>query len=554
MKKMRLAATIGWILILATFFISCSITPELTKEEQKLLHEPVTAYQKTSPYKQALSKMGEMLNKYAFPPTVIQVKNTMNKTACQQNLPIEITDMIKTALNEIGGNVEFADYDPKYEYHKHGSKYTSYGYNAVMKQYLPEVFISGAITECDENLDSKSSGASGYITVGGGTSMTDVDAGVDKTVNYSRLALDLHLIDYKTNKSIPRKQTELAVDVWDLQKGRNFGFAIYGCGMGIDGQRRVTQGKHNAVRSMVELSILQLIGRHLQIPYWICIPGTSQDPDVIGWMKRDFRELKLAERVGLIQHLLARCGYHVSMNGILDKATENSVRDFRSNKKRGSEKIDENLYVDLMLYIPTSRHVKAYVPEKSVSIQAASAYRTGGQGPARPLKDGSVLRSGDSYKISVKPDMDCYLYVFQADSSGQLFQLFPLDTFNGVPLHIYNPLARKKQYIIPAPDKSFVLDNRAGRERIYIIASVDRNPELERLCSELKNTQDTDREGRANDNLQQYLAQRQQVATAADSQKTPISWQETGDMFSVMSQRLERLSKETVYVMEFNHR
>ncbi len=534
-----------------------------------MLHEPVTPYSKDSRFSDALSNLGLMIETYGFPPTVIQGKNVVNKTSCQASLPLDITDMVKTAVNSIGNKIQYMVYDTAYEYYKFGDRFKLYGVTATGKT-LPAVVIDGAITECDEKLESESSGINAYGTVGGGDTETDLDGGMGKNTSYSRLALDLHMMDFRTNRLIPKKQTAMAVDVWELDKSRSFGFRIYGSGLGIDGRRRKVQGKHNAVRSLVELSILKLIGRHLEIPYWRCIPGSQPDLEVIAMMKADFRMQKAEHRTGIIQMLLQKYGYRVSVNNRMDQPTQMALRDFRT-KYSGAFRVDENLYADLMLHTPmpfsggapapvTPSPVPAAVSQPAspaasapLSFYTAFVRRPGGSGSPVSFNNGDTLHSGDYYKVIIRPDEDCYVYVFQADSSGQFYQLFPLREFKGVTVSNLNPMEKGQIRTLPAEDKSFVLDRQTGTERIYIAASRTRNQELENLYTDIINAQSHKQMHTANRALKTYFSQKRGLAGIASEKTIPAAWKESGDIFSVMSQRLQNVCRDCVYVTEFRH-
>ena len=53
-----------------------------------------------------------------------------------------------------------------------------------------------------------------------------------------------------------------------------------------------------------------------------------------------------------------------------------------------------------------------------LSFDINYVYRKGGVGELRTIKNGDTLKSGDHYKIVFTPDKDCYVYIFQVDSSG----------------------------------------------------------------------------------------------------------------------------------------
>jgi hypothetical protein len=192
---------------------------------------------------------------------------------------------------------------------------------------------------------------------------------------------------------------------------------------------------------------------------------------------------------------------------------------------------------------------------ESLSFQINYVFRPAGVGELKAINNGDILRSGDHYKIIFNSNKDCYVYIFQVDSSGQIFKLFPMESFKGVPLSNLNPVREGRTYVLPASDKAFLLDRQVGTERIYFIASTERNRELEDLYAELKDA------GRRNNlselentrsKLNKYF-RRRGIKVVPSEQYLEVPWRETGDLFSVMSQRLENLSKEKIHVLEFAH-
>jgi hypothetical protein len=86
---------------------------------------------------------------------------------------------------------------------------------------------------------------------------------------------------------------------------------------------------------------------------------------------------------------------------------------------------------------------------------------------------GFVLYSGDEYQFEIKPDMKCYLYIYQHDSSDKLFCLFPK---YGT---ITNPLKPGNVYWIPSKDGKFQVDETIGEEKFYFIAAIRQLNNLE---------------------------------------------------------------------------
>jgi hypothetical protein len=78
-----------------------------------------------------------------------------------------------------------------------------------------------------------------------------------------------------------------------------------------------------------------------------------------------------------------------------------------------------------------------------------------------------VLKSGNEYQFEVKPNTECYLYIYQLDSANRLYCLFPNPRYSS----IINPLKENISYWIPSERKRFYLDENVGEERFYLIAS-----------------------------------------------------------------------------------
>ncbi len=195
-------------------------------------------------------------------------------------------------------------------------------------------------------------------------------------------------------------------------------------------------------------------------------------------------------------------------------------------------------------------------PEQETNaFQINYVYRPGGVGRLKPVRHNEILQSGDHYKIIFTPDEDCYVYIFQVDSSGQIYQLFPMGSFGGVPVNNYNPVKAGGNYILPAPDKAFVLDRQVGAERFYLVFSKTENDELAGLYDELtaaRDARDSLREATAREKLDRLFKTRGPAKVVAD-RPARIAWEDDADVFDVVGQALATLCDDCVHVLEFIH-
>jgi hypothetical protein len=186
-------------------------------------------------------------------------------------------------------------------------------------------------------------------------------------------------------------------------------------------------------------------------------------------------------------------------------------------------------------------------------------YRAGGTGEPKLFGEGSVLHSGDAYKILFEPAKDGYVYIFQMDSSHKLFRLFPTNNFKNADPNNVNPVKKGQPYFVPAENWSFRLDNTTGDETIYFVVTNQPDPTLENHYQSLLAQQETS-------NFQERLTARQQWHTTMKSRgpdvelmpdmgptRSPIQFQENGQQFTVMPQFLKNMCEGCVYIVNFEH-
>jgi len=103
--------------------------------------------------------------------------------------------------------------------------------------------------------------------------------------------------------------------------------------------------------------------------------------------------------------------------------------------------------------------------------------RENGKKPPTLVKTGDTLKSGDAYFFHIKASKDCHLYLFQVDSSGTVFRLFPNSAYHTGG----NPIRGKARVTLPNEGEVFYLDQTPGKEEFYFLASQEPVPTLEEL-------------------------------------------------------------------------
>lgn len=94
------------------------------------------------------------------------------------------------------------------------------------------------------------------------------------------------------------------------------------------------------------------------------------------------------------------------------------------------------------------------------------------------LNEGDSLLATDNFAVTVQPENPSYIYIWQTDSSGEVFRVFPNADFNPQG----NPVSSKTEVWLPVAKNKrqwFHLDQNPGEEEIVIVVSADQLQELE---------------------------------------------------------------------------
>ncbi len=114
-----------------------------------------------------------------------------------------------------------------------------------------------------------------------------------------------------------------------------------------------------------------------------------------------------------------------------------------------------------------------------IPMQISYAYRPMNQLNFRPLHNDSVLRSGDHYQIRFTPEQEGYAYIFQIDSGGAIYRLFPPEENHDAQAVNVNPVQANTVYFAPTADEAFQLDEQIGQEQIHVLAFRKRHEKME---------------------------------------------------------------------------
>lgn len=344
-------------LVASALFLSGCASLDPAKVDVKL---PETApVKKITNYSQSLQNLGLMTEIYDTGSLKIQSNpigdNTGTSSATGGEIPKDITEMIKSSLNSIGGAVIFIPYDPAFIQNQMVT-----GYSNFDKKLIPDVVVSGGITEFDRGLETRGSGTDigGEAEIGGiplplPSKKIAVDFSDSNKSGLARITLDFNLLDFRTMAGIPRMNTVNSMEVSKALNEREFGITLFGPTFGRKGSIKRVQGRHNAVRLLVEVSMIQIVGKNLVLPYWKLLgDDTQQDEVVMSALKKSYYRMTDLQKNHNAQQWLYLSGYNVNPTGTLDDATVAALKKFKSTYQQQGNVIDIDTFTELYVSIP----------------------------------------------------------------------------------------------------------------------------------------------------------------------------------------------------------
>ena len=304
-------------------------------------------------FTQALHNFGRMTEIYGESVRV-EVENIADATGTGQftkaEIPMDITEITKSTINTIGGNVIFIPYNPNFMLTQREIGYTNFD-----NKFIPDVVLSGGITEFDRGLVTVEDRANlGYQTTHfGEESPTGLEYQSGSKGGSAKISVDFNLIDFQTMSGIPRMQTSNSILVHKGIGEKELALTLFGPTLGLRGKIKKVEGRHGAIRLLVQASILQILGRYMDLPYWRLLPGHSPDPVVVGYVEDGWRyQMDNKKRVAKIQELLYLHGYtEVAISGQLDQATRAAMQDF-ARKQHIPNRLDSQFYSVLYFTVP----------------------------------------------------------------------------------------------------------------------------------------------------------------------------------------------------------
>jgi hypothetical protein len=451
-----------------------------------------------SSFSPSLACMDQMLRAAELPTTLITSKQIPDYSG---KISVSTKDMIVTALSQMSRQsnaFRFVDYEVDIVHQDTVQNLTMLMLNSNQVQLQrPALYFSGSIAFVDQNVLNNRLDA--------GISGSRVDAAYSQNRNASVIGLEMHLGDFRTRTLIPGMDSANEVIVGTGGQGVDLAGRIGTYGVQFNVGRDYTQGSGSAVRTLVELATVELVGKWARVPYWQCLTLEQTHPDFQRQMRDWYDQGQPIDHAQLLKNALVSRGYLTGATQTVD-VTAPPVREAISRFQADAGLVVSGL-VDFPTYERAMRNFvglgangelvrigwPATATAVPVAVAAPGASSSGLQSatatispdldlpPGRPgsldmqienLKMGRALYEvGDQVFLSVVPTRASYLSCYQQNARGIVLRLLP-NNANRTMWVPANYAVRIPDWMSPNP--GFIMDAEApGTETVACYATDD---------------------------------------------------------------------------------
>lgn len=352
----------------------------------------------------------------------------------------------------------------------------------------PALYVSGAIAFVDQNVINN------RLDIG--TSASRLETGYSRDKSATLIGLEMHLGDFRSRTLIPGLDSANEVIVGTGGQGLDLAGRISDYGWQLNVGRDYTQGSGAAMRTLIELALIELTGKWARVPYWQCLTLDQAHPGLQRQLRDWYEDGKPSVHQSLVRKSLMGGGY-------LQKESETYPVNHPSVRAAIAKyQADQGMVVsgeiDFMTYERALRHYvmlgekgelirvgwnpdSASPPVATVHDGQVTTAPTGaplGADP-EPLRmnmqvenltaDKTLFEQGTQIFLSATVSRNAHLYCYLGQGQGGVMRLLPNPTNASTQISAHQAI-RIPDWMVPHP--GFVLDaGSPGEEAVMCIAS-----------------------------------------------------------------------------------
>lgn len=373
-------------------------------------------------FDQSLRCMDDLFVDYGVKNVVITSQGIPDATG---EIRTGTKEMLISAISHMSthsGAFRFVDYDQRQFDINELQKLVGF-----TKDFLvPNYYIRGAITQFDEQVQSQSKS--------GGVSLKVFDAGSSRDKVTSLVSIDLNVGNLLTRQILSGTSANNTIAVSRTGRSTDASGSIDMIDLGFSFNMNVnhSEGMHQSVRTLLQLSTIESLGKLTEVPYWRCLgigqTSTAMMEQAQGWYHR----MSSIERLKFVQRALAGMELYSgpSEGGQATPALHDAIGQYQSAQGLMADgQINFQLYASLI-----GDELALGEAPKSLDNQENRVFQSQvADAIAHPLDfsvttlrgDNAFYSVGDSVSLTLKVSEDAFVYCYYEDKDHNVARLYP---------------------------------------------------------------------------------------------------------------------------------
>lgn len=305
---------------------------------------------------------------------------------------------------------------------------------------IPQYDIRGSISQLDSSVVRKQSGASIAASKWG--------LGASESTAGSILGLDLSVLSTEDLSVLPGVTSSNAVVLFKSGKGADADATIKKTGISFDFQVSKSEATIQALRNLIELASIELIGKLAKIPYWQCLEIPEDSPEIQQEIEDWYYAMRAHGELSpyVRGQLIARGHYPMTLTD-QNLALTQAIKSYQqANGMRANGSLDYQLFKAVLTgnapaEIATTKRAVATTAntaaattattgiEQAVSVPAlAPVASTAATAVNLSLSTGnssSLFQPGQTISLLASVDSSAYLYCYFTDENNNTQRFFP---------------------------------------------------------------------------------------------------------------------------------
>ena len=344
---------------------------------------------------------------------------------------------------------------------------------------IPDYYIRGAVTQLDDNAVRESKGF--------GIALPFLDLGYSNDQSFDLISMDMSIGNASTRRILPETNTSNTMIISKGGRSGEAGGKIEKMGLSFNKDLSRTEGVGATYRTLIELGLIEALGKFTRVPYWRCLDIDSTNPVLMDQVREWYDVASNKERILFVQQKLAGMRrYAGALDGVMSNELKTSIAEYQSASQLIADgRINFDLYFSLkddiqneLAFVPVNpvktSPVLAVVPIVSAQIAVVEPPPAPAVvvPPVLPFQIGLTSDKGvsPSYKVGELLNLQMSLnrlgtvYCFYEDVSKNTARIFPN--------RFYRDSMVAANLQVPLPTGGFKIKfDKPGRERVACIAS-----------------------------------------------------------------------------------